>query len=93
MRRGLKEVLRSRLGHFVPSETRFLVDRNWSLASGGLQFALVQPPNSGDAKAVEAAKEVKQFMRETFYPEAVIPKALGLTSQREDIRYIYIYRR
>ena len=83
-RKVLKELLRSRLGHFVPSETRFLLGKDWTLDHGGLRYLIVQPPNTGDKTAIKVANEVKPFTHDHFYKEAVIPKSLGLADPDKD---------
>ncbi len=82
----IKEMLRSRLGQFVPSETRFLLGKDWYVDHGDLRFEVLQPPNSGEKAVVEVGSEVKQFFGETFFREAVVPKALGLAGQDDDSR-------
>ncbi len=85
-KRALKSILRSRVGQFVPSETRFFLGEDWTLDHGDLRFTVVTPPKIGDNTAVEFGDEVKRFFQNTFYKEAPIPKSLGLTDQQDNTR-------
>ena len=73
----LEELLRSRLGNFVPKGRRHLIKRGWSAKSGNFTLA---PMPSGDNAVKE---EICNYLRGTFYKEAIVPGALRLWERDE----------
>ena len=68
----LELLLRARLGNFVPTGRRYLLDKKWKRTMGNLTVEMIQCDNP------EVRAEVSQFARGTFYKEAVVPLSLGL---------------
>jgi len=80
----LKEVLRARLGNFVPSERRYLMGRDWKKSSDkGFEVAVIDPEAPSAGAVME---EARKFMIGTFYKEAVVPLALNLTADNDEMR-------
>ena len=73
----LEELLRSRLGNFVPKGRRHLIPRRWSAKLGN--FTLAAMPSCDDA----VREEVCKYLRGTFYKEAIVPGALRLWESDE----------
>ena len=65
-------LLRAKVGNFVPSGRRHLVDHSWSRKFG--PFAM--KPLICDSE--EMRREISEYARQTFYKEAVVPSSLGL---------------
>jgi len=81
-----KDVLRARLGNFVPSERRYLMGRDWSKSSEkGFEVSVIDPEAPNAAAVME---EARKFMIATFYKEAVVPAALNLTADNDHVRGI-----
>ena len=68
----LEDQLRSRIGNFVPKGRRHLIKHKWSVKLG--DFTLVAIPSGND----DVRDEVCEYLRGTFYKEAIVPGALCL---------------
>ncbi len=77
----LKETLRSRLGNFVPCDTRFLLGENFSKTAKEIHFAVIKPPR---LQPTAVAGEVNDFVKRCFYTQALVPRALNLTTACPD---------
>ena len=79
----LEFMLRANLGNFVPSGRRYLVDRTWSRKFG----PFVMKPLFCDNEAVRS--EVREYARDTFYKDAVVPSSLGLWKSDKEADSIF----
>jgi hypothetical protein len=67
----------------VPSEQRFILGHDWSKSVDGLRADTISPGNA------ETKAEVRKFMLETFYREAVVPAALGLSAGAGNLEVVH----
>ena len=75
--KDLVDILRSRLGNFVPKGRRHLIKQNWNAKIGKYSLAAIPLGNS------EVRDEVCNYLRHTFYKEALVPGALRLWQSDE----------
>ena len=68
----LELLLRARVGNFVPSGRRYLLDKTWKRKFGDMTVEMIECHN------LKVRAEVSQYARQTFYKEAVVPLSLGL---------------
>ena len=78
--RGLKAILRSRLGNFVPKEVTKSSSPSATSLGQGLEYRKIAP----DDRRLRG--EAAAFMTENFYREAVVPAALRLASSEEQVK-------
>jgi hypothetical protein len=71
--RGFKEILRSRLGNFVPLECSDLA-YNRSATADGFSYTVIAPDDE------KTKAETRAYMTKNFYSKAVVPAALNLSS-------------
>ena len=73
----LEQLLRARLGNFVPAGNRYLLDKGWSRKVG----SFIIKPLPCDNQTIR--KEVREYVRRTFFKEAVVPSSLELWKSDE----------
>ena len=80
---GLESLLRAKLGNFVPHGRRYLIDRAWNRKFG----PFVMRPLLCDNEEVKS--KVKEYARQTFYKDGVVPSLLGLWKSDEEARSMF----
>ena len=79
----LELLLRAKLGNFVPHGRHSLVDRTWSRKFG--QF--IMKPLLCDNEEIRG--EIKEYAKNTFYKDCVVPSLLGLWKSDEEAKSIF----
>ena len=73
----LELLLRARLGNFVPAGSRYLLNKGWSRKVANF---VITPLTRDDNTSRE---EISEYMRRTFFKQAVVPSSLGLWKRDE----------